>query len=308
VKKIFRILLINPNSEGRGRLREALQSVVHKGSYTNSRELKHAFGELGNSEEKYDFAFLSTEFSSEPLLEFLGSVKTLSAKRRPILVLCLKPNDQNSSLVANLYANGAHGFVSEPYSPDGLMRAMEIAEEKSAGPTEGKEVRIAEFLLSDAMRWLDKVAERLSEGKRGGGVEGKELRRVAKSLQEASTKIDPVRYQKLLIEMFGRAETKKKGIEPAKVKKKIVEAPHPGDELRAIMAQRGLSKEKLLATMKVPGATLDALLSEQTSLTEEVARELARALGKTSKYWMNMQAAYDKMKKDKEEAAKKATI
>lgn len=305
--KSARILVINPDSEGRGRLREALRSVVAKGAYANARALKPAIDQL-RGDEKYDFAFLSTEFPPDQLLEFLGALKALSSKQRPVVMLCMKPQDQNSSIVANLYANGAQGFVFEPYSPEQLLEAMNVAQEKLSDKVQAKDVRITEFLLGDAMRLLDEVADWRSEGNLGSGFAGKELRRVAGSLKEAASKIDATQYHNLLIEKFSKATTKKKGVEPPKVVKKIREAPHPGLELRAIMTQRSLSKEKLLSIVKIDAAELDAILSGQTSVTEESARELARAMGKTSKHWMQLQHAFDQAKKEKEEAAKKGQM
>lgn len=301
------IMVVHPDSEGRGRLREALRSVVLKGTYANARALKPAIDGL-LSGQKFDFAFLSTQFPEDQLVEFLGSIKAMSEKQRPIVMLCLKPQDQHSSMVANLYAHGARGFVFEPYSPDELLSAMQIAQEKVSGQAESKDMRIAEFLLGDAMRLLDQVADWRSEGHKGGGAAGKELRRVASALKEAASKVDAAQFQGMMIERFGKATTKKKGLEPIKAPKKIREAPHPGVELRKIMTQRSLSKEKLLSIVKIEAAELEALLAEQVSITEQSARELSRAMGKTAKHWIQLQTAYDRYMKEKEEAAKKATF
>lgn len=301
------ILIINPDSEGRGRLREALRSVVAKGTYANARALKQALDQM-RTEARYDFAFLSTEFDVTQLMEFLGSVKSLSSKQRPVLMLCLKAGDQSSSLVANLYANGAQGFVLEPYSPDQLLESMNVAKEKLSDSAESKEVRITEFLMGDAMRLLDEVADWRSAGHLGGGASGKDLKRVGASLKEAAAKIEPAKFENLLIEKFGSAKTNKKGVEPPKVAKKIKEAPHPGIELRATMAKRQLSKEKLLSITKIDPAELDGILAEQIAISEVTAEELARAMGNTAKHWLQRQKAYDVYIKDKEEAAKKAAL
>ena len=83
---------------------------------------------------------------------------------------------------------------------------------------------------------------------------------------------------------------------------KAKEAAHPGVELQRIMTERSLTAERLLTKMNLSAADFDLLLKQQLSVNESIARELARALGKTSKHWLELQNAYDLYEKQKKEA------
>lgn len=69
---------------------------------------------------------------------------------------------------------------------------------------------------------------------------------------------------------------------------------HPGEILREeYLAELGLSAGKLAKHLNVPRTRIERLVAEETSITVDTAKRLARAFATTPEFWMNMQAHYD---------------
>lgn len=69
---------------------------------------------------------------------------------------------------------------------------------------------------------------------------------------------------------------------------------HPGEILKhEFMDELQLSAGKLAAHIHVPRTRIERLVKEETSMTVDTASRLARALGTTVEFWMNLQLSYD---------------
>ena len=69
---------------------------------------------------------------------------------------------------------------------------------------------------------------------------------------------------------------------------------HPGELLREeFLPDLGWSSTELAARLRVPAATIDALLAEETALTPNLALRLARLFSQTPAYWLKAQLACD---------------
>ncbi|MFE3837902.1 HigA family addiction module antitoxin [Pseudogemmobacter sonorensis] len=69
---------------------------------------------------------------------------------------------------------------------------------------------------------------------------------------------------------------------------------HPGEILRAeFLDEMGISAGKLAKHIHVPRTRIERLCEERTSMTIDTAMRLARALGTTPEFWMNLQLHYD---------------
>lgn len=69
---------------------------------------------------------------------------------------------------------------------------------------------------------------------------------------------------------------------------------HPGEILKhEFMDELQLSSGKLAAHIHVPRTRIERLVKEETSMTVDTASRLARALGTTVEFWMNLQLSYD---------------
>ncbi|QPI71938.1 HigA family addiction module antitoxin [Sphingobium sp. Cam5-1] len=69
---------------------------------------------------------------------------------------------------------------------------------------------------------------------------------------------------------------------------------HPGEILKhEFLEEMGISAGKLAKHIHVPRTRIERLCAEETSVTTDTAMRLARALGTTAEFWLNLQAHYD---------------
>lgn len=69
---------------------------------------------------------------------------------------------------------------------------------------------------------------------------------------------------------------------------------HPGEILKhEFLEEMRISAGKLAKHIHVPRTRIERLCAEETSVTPDTAVRLARALGTTPEFWLNLQAHYD---------------
>lgn len=69
---------------------------------------------------------------------------------------------------------------------------------------------------------------------------------------------------------------------------------HPGEILKhEFLEEMGISAGKLAKHIHVPRTRIERLCAQETSVTTDTAMRLARALGTTAEFWLNLQAHYD---------------
>ena len=68
---------------------------------------------------------------------------------------------------------------------------------------------------------------------------------------------------------------------------------HPGEILKEILEDLGLSMNRLAQDIRVPANRISAIAAGTRSVTGETALRLARYFGTTPQYWINLQARYD---------------
>ena len=69
---------------------------------------------------------------------------------------------------------------------------------------------------------------------------------------------------------------------------------HPGEILREdLMVPLGLSINGLARELRVPVTRMSEIVNGRRSITADTALRLARHLGTTPQFWMNLQTAYD---------------
>jgi addiction module HigA family antidote len=69
---------------------------------------------------------------------------------------------------------------------------------------------------------------------------------------------------------------------------------HPGEMLREeFLMPLGISAGKVAAAAGVPRTRIERLVHEKTGITADTALRLAKVLGTTPEFWMNLQARYD---------------
>lgn len=69
---------------------------------------------------------------------------------------------------------------------------------------------------------------------------------------------------------------------------------HPGEILREdVLAPMDLSANALARELRVPVTRISEILHGRRAITADTALRLARYLGTTAQYWLNLQASYD---------------
>jgi len=69
---------------------------------------------------------------------------------------------------------------------------------------------------------------------------------------------------------------------------------HPGEILREeFLVPLGISRRQFAKQLGVPATRLNDIVLERRGITADTALRLAKALGTTPEFWMNLQQKYD---------------
>ena len=68
---------------------------------------------------------------------------------------------------------------------------------------------------------------------------------------------------------------------------------HPGEVLRTVLDDAGLTAHRAALLMRIPSNRLTAILNGQRSITADTALRLARLFGTSAEMWFNLQFRYD---------------
>ena len=70
-------------------------------------------------------------------------------------------------------------------------------------------------------------------------------------------------------------------------------AIHPGEFLREILAERGISQAEFSRMVGVSPMRISHIVKGTRPVTAEMALLFGRAFAQSPQYWLNLQAAYD---------------
>jgi addiction module HigA family antidote len=68
---------------------------------------------------------------------------------------------------------------------------------------------------------------------------------------------------------------------------------HPGEALRELLADAGLTANALALALRVPANRIGGIVKGQRGITGDTSLRLARYFGTSAQMWMNLQANYD---------------
>lgn len=68
---------------------------------------------------------------------------------------------------------------------------------------------------------------------------------------------------------------------------------HPGAALKEELEVRGLSPAAAALKLRMPAQRLQEIVRGERAITPDTALRLARFLGNSAEFWMNMQTGYD---------------
>jgi addiction module HigA family antidote len=67
----------------------------------------------------------------------------------------------------------------------------------------------------------------------------------------------------------------------------------PGEYLRSVLEDAGLSANAVALALRVPANRLTEILNGRRAITADTAMRLGRYFGTSAQMWMNLQARYD---------------
>lgn len=282
------VLIVDPVMQSRMRLQNSLRglNVIDEVEQRNSYQL--LIPELEQEEIPFDVIFLRSQDDTEEQNEMLNKILSHEGKRSPLVIYVLGAKHQRSDYVAELYANGAHGFLVEPYSPEDLEEIVlfvKEAAEKGEQDSPEKQRTAGEFAFQGALSLLDTAALNMNTHG-GGGKALVHLRRTNETLRKLLKDLEPEQFEEIILRRterfvekadYSRFEGRGKG------QKKAV---HRGGLLHEVMEERGLPAGRLAPLLKIEEDELNRILAEEAPISEELAQELSRVIGKSKEFWL----------------------
>jgi addiction module HigA family antidote len=76
-------------------------------------------------------------------------------------------------------------------------------------------------------------------------------------------------------------------------KSRRLEPLHPGEVLKELLSEAGLTVNALALALRVPANRIGGIVKGQLGITGDTSLRLARYFGTSAQMWMNLQAKYD---------------
>ena len=68
---------------------------------------------------------------------------------------------------------------------------------------------------------------------------------------------------------------------------------HPGEVLKTVLEDAGISANAVALALRVPANRLTEILNQRRSISADTALRLARYFGTSAQMWMNLQSKFD---------------
>jgi addiction module HigA family antidote len=74
----------------------------------------------------------------------------------------------------------------------------------------------------------------------------------------------------------------------------MIKPPHPGETIREdYLVPLGMSVNRLAEALSIGAARLNEIVRGKRGITADTALRLARCLGTSAEFWLNLQSLYD---------------
>jgi plasmid maintenance system antidote protein VapI len=197
--------------------------------------------------------------------------------------------------VVSTYLSGVDGFISEPYTSEQLQelvqKVLDPARERVVHSAV-RAVKSVTLLAREAVGHIDKMWMFRLEGGKGSGSALGELKRIEPSLRQLQEKHADA-FEVGMCSVFEAVLPPDPSLLKSKSSSRAKRAQHPGQIIRSLMEQRGLTNERLLSLVRISPEEFEQILSGDLVINDVIARELSRALGKTAREWIALQRAFD---------------
>lgn len=296
-------LTLIPDPNSRARLREILASVIYKGEFKFGRSNSDVMSTLQANRE-IEIVFVGFSHGAEKIQELIKEIEVAGLRDHHAFIISFeRENTKFSSTVIEMYMQGVDGFLKEPFSADDVRDLLLSVRDKLNRRKKDAAARAAKsvaYIASQAVPLIDEIWLRRIQGDKQGGAAIKELKNLSSTLGTLQRDYPEI-YEQVLPGIFENVPVPE-SFEELKRKQgtsKLVKPP--GFFASELMEQRGLSRDRILGIVRISPEDFDGILAGTVVLTEEYARELSRALGKTAREWMTMQRRYDQTKEQTKE-------
>jgi CheY-like chemotaxis protein len=125
-QKKYDIIILDPDAESRMRLRQVTAATGNFGETIMLVDTNDALSKIG-MKKQMDIVFISHALPKEEFASFVANAKKLAAGQDCAYVAMMRSENQEPAKIAMLLAQGADGFLVEPYSVDGLSEITNLA-------------------------------------------------------------------------------------------------------------------------------------------------------------------------------------
>ena len=92
---------------------------------------------------------------------------------------------------------------------------------------------------------------------------------------------------------MSRSRTTTERISSMATKTKRLQPIHPGQALKEVLDDAGITANALALALRIPANRLTEIINGKRSISADTALRLARYFGTSARMWMNLQARYD---------------
>lgn len=194
----FDALIVDKELSSRMNLRQTTAALPDFHHISMANSISSALDTL-KMDQNCDIIIFKPNFSEKENADFIQRCKTTKNGNGCALILVLKPNQQNVGGIAKNFANGADGFLPEPYSVENLHSVFEIAGKLKKQKLEQRAKLAMEIVLKEATEIFDSVA--YTSGGELDSAKRREFQKVGSNLRELA-QTDFTSYEAMLISRF----------------------------------------------------------------------------------------------------------
>lgn len=157
------ILNVDADVDARARLKQMILAHEPNVKIVVATRLAEAVTRVESGGE-FDLMIVSSAFGMDTLRPFIEKIKCFSGARDMVIVAILRGRHADTTTVVQNLLSGIHGCLCEPFSVDNLSELIVQAKTSRGIREQRKRLLAVEFILNDAVKYLDEIAKRQAQG------------------------------------------------------------------------------------------------------------------------------------------------
>lgn len=287
-----KVLIIEDNMRFRIQIKEMLKEVILKPDIFLSKDLKEFFESL--EFHKYKIILINCITFSDELEKIIGVIEKKFVKLKPIIIGYIPDSEKESGKLTDSIDSGIPNMIFTPFSVSDLSKILVKHNLLMSHVEKHKKARmLLKTLIISATKNIDKLSENIALAQRPNMSAKKNMKSLRARIETQAEVLDDDEFlDALLAQMENIEPVKYRGRKrPRKQKAKEI-IRHPGYELKQLIESRNLSIDKLAKACKVDIKVIEGICKEELELTPDLAESLAKTVGQTQSYWMDLQRKF----------------